>query len=154
MKIKVAFISCTKSKAGGIRMAKDLYSPSSLFTKAYDYCLKNYDMIYILSAKYHLLKPTDIVESYEQTLNNMSKSECQKWAREVLKLINNEIQFGTLKGHTIEGFYFHAGEKYRKYLIKDLSLIAPCSVPLEGMGIGVQMGYYNKQGWKEKNLLF
>nr|WP_181741900.1 DUF6884 domain-containing protein [Thermoactinomyces mirandus] len=49
-----------------------MYSASTLFRKAFSCCKDCYDQIYILSAKYGLLKPDEEIESYDVTLYNMS----------------------------------------------------------------------------------
>ena len=40
--------------------------------------------IFILSAKYGLLNPDDMIEPYEQTLKTMKLDERQRWAGDVL----------------------------------------------------------------------
>jgi len=42
---------------------------------------------YILSAKYGLLHPNDLIEPYEQTLKTATKKEKQDWAQRVDKKI-------------------------------------------------------------------
>lgn len=73
----IAFISCVKKKQNKSCMAKDLYC-SPLFRSAYAYAQKRADKIYILSAKYGLLKETDIIAPYNLTLNSMSESDKKK----------------------------------------------------------------------------
>jgi len=55
----LGLISCTKSKRNYSCPAKEMYSASELFRKAYDNCIKNYDHVAILSAKYGLLLPDE-----------------------------------------------------------------------------------------------
>jgi cytoplasmic iron level regulating protein YaaA (DUF328/UPF0246 family) len=113
---KIVLISCVKQKVETPEpiAAKDLYT-SSLFTKAYAYALKlNPDRIFILSAKYGLLRPTDKIAYYNETLNDKKASEIKIWSQRVreqlmiegVDLANDEI-------------YVMAGTKYHKYLISD-----------------------------------
>jgi hypothetical protein len=69
--LKIGFISCTKKKKGFSCPSEEMYSISPLFQKAYSYCKDHYDKVYILSAKYGLLKPDQVIDPYDQTLNSM-----------------------------------------------------------------------------------
>ncbi|WP_394173990.1 DUF6884 domain-containing protein [Guptibacillus hwajinpoensis] len=110
--MKIALVSCTILKQEHACKAKDLYSPSTLFTKAVSFIVKQgYDDWFILSAKYGLLSKDALVEPYDITLNNMKAKECNEWAapvfQDILKI--NPIQID-----------FYASEKYRQYLIPSL----------------------------------
>jgi hypothetical protein len=78
-----------------------------------------------------------VIEPYDLTLNNMNSIQRKEWAKEVydqmIKLNPQEIDF-------------YAGKKYREYLIPLLEQNRiKCHVPLEGKGIGVQLGFYKEQ---------
>lgn len=136
--MKIALVSCTKLKQDHACKAKELYSPSSLFTKAVSFIEKQgYDDWFILSAKYGLLSKDTIVEPYDITLNNMIAKERKAWAapvfEDILKLNPTQIDF-------------YASEKYRQYLIPSLiEQGISCSVPLKGLGIGEQLHFYKNQ---------
>ena len=69
----------------------------------------NPDKIYILSAKYGLLKPTDIIEPYNHKLTN---KESKEWSDKVINQLKDEnIDFEN------DEVYFFCGELYRKNLI-------------------------------------
>ena len=88
--MRVALISCVKTKAGKPCQARDLYQ-GQWFPKAYAYAKKqNVDKILILSAKYHVLEETDVIEPYDLTLNKMSTAEKRTWAEEVLKQLSSK----------------------------------------------------------------
>ena len=115
-----------------------MYLESQLFKKATQYiCQQDYDDWFILSAKYGLLNKDSMIEPYDITLNKMNSLERKEWAKEVfdqvLKLTPKQIDF-------------YAGKKYREYLIPLLEQRdIVCQVPLEGKGIGEQLGFYKKQ---------
>ena len=117
-----------------------MYLPSDFFRKAYSYATENYDFVAVLSAKYGLLFPDDKIEPYNLTLNNMNASRRKEWARKVFIQMKNRLKledFGEV--------FFHAGKKYREHLVPKLeNLGIRCEVPLEHLGIGEQMGWYNK----------
>jgi cytoplasmic iron level regulating protein YaaA (DUF328/UPF0246 family) len=136
----LGLISCTKSKQSYPCKASEMYLPSDLFRKAYSYAVKNYDFVAILSAKYGLLFPNDKIEPYDLTLNNMNAKEKKEWAERVFKQMKSR-----LKLRDFTEVLFHAGKKYREHLIPKLeNLGIHCEVPLEHLGIGEQMAWYNK----------
>jgi len=133
---KVTLISCVSKKLNFKAKAQDLYQ-SSLFKKSLAYAKQiNSDEIYILSAKYGLIKLNDIIEPYDKTLNKMSVSEKKKWSNEVFtKLQKYEIINNT-------NFIFLAGENYRKYLIEKLPNY---KVPMKGLKIGKQLQFLTEK---------
>jgi cytoplasmic iron level regulating protein YaaA (DUF328/UPF0246 family) len=104
---------------------------STLFQGMYAYAKKQKPKsIFILSAKYGLLQPRDIIEPYEKTLNNMGEQERKRWAENVLS---------ELKIHTNieeDHFIFLAGTSYRKYILPHLKHF---SIPMQGLPFGKQL---------------
>ena len=118
-----------------------MYLPSALFRKAYHYSRRHYDSIAILSAKYGLLLPDEGIEPYELTLNKMGKEKRKNWAVRVLNQMEEKIGLGN-----IEEVYFHAGMKYREFLMPKLeSGGISCRVPLEGLQFGHQLRWYDRK---------
>ena len=77
----IVFISCVKTKLPYEEMAKNLYC-SNYFKTCYRYAqFLNPAHIYILSAKYGLLEPEDVICPYEMTLNNFSLEQKKEWAK-------------------------------------------------------------------------
>lgn len=120
----IAIISCAKSKVkrNGIE-AKNLYSKSYLFRLSYSYIKKFYPYIpiYILSAKYGLIKEDTIVDYYERTLNDFSKRELMEFAKGI-----------DLK----EDYIFIGGKKYLEVLGK-----RPVKNIAGGLPIGKKIKY-------------
>lgn len=138
--MKVAFVSCTKSKESISCEARKMYQKSILFSKAVKYIeQKSYDNWYILSAKYGLLSKEQIISPYDITLNNMKLPERKAWAEQVLCQIQEKLQ------KEITQIDFYAGINYRKYLIPVLEQQGiVCNVPLLGKSIGKQMKFYTE----------
>lgn len=131
--MKIALISCSSKKKSGSCKAKHLYD-GDLFKKSMNYVKNRYDKWFILSAKYGLLNPDDIISGYDLSLNSLSKNELSKWSKniseKILKLNPDEIDF-------------YCGVNYRKYLIDILKKNnIKCNSPLEGLGIGKQLKFY------------
>jgi cytoplasmic iron level regulating protein YaaA (DUF328/UPF0246 family) len=117
-----------------------MYSASDLFRKAYAYAVKNYDFIAILSAKYGLLFPDDKIEPYNLTLNDMSSKEVKEWSEKVFHQMKSRFNL-----QDFDKVFFHAGKKYRQYLIPKLEEIGiKCEVPLGNLSIGRQLAWYRE----------
>lgn len=105
------FLSCTKEKETKRCKAREMYMPSSLFSKSYEYAKTlNPDKIYILSAKHHLLPLSREIAPYNYTLKDAGEDERKEWAEEVIK---------QMKSHGVDfdaKTYFFCGEAYLKYL--------------------------------------
>jgi len=90
----------------------------------------NAKMIFILSAKYGLLNPDELIDPYERTLKGMKADERQKWAQDVLSQLEEFCNFESDK------FVFLAGLPYRKNLVSHLKHY---TVPMEGLSFGKQL---------------
>jgi hypothetical protein len=133
---KIVLISCVSKKLSQEAKAKDLYI-SQLFKLNLAYAYKlNPDKIFILSAKYGLLKLETTIEPYEMTLNTMSSSAVKEWAELVLADLKKEADLQSDK------IIFLAGERYRRYLIPALTHY---EVPLSGLPIGKQLQYLGRR---------
>jgi hypothetical protein len=136
--MKLGLVSCTKSKQSHSCRAEEMYLPSALFTKAYGYARKHYDKVAILSAKYGLLLPEELIEPYELALKTMGRREKKQWAEKTFKQLNEKLNIK--KNDTV---FFHAGNDYREHLIPLLmgAEIKIC-IPLEGLSFGQQLQWY------------
>ncbi len=135
----IVLISCVSKKLDRKSTAENIYS-SSLFKKNLTYAksLKP-NRIFILSAKHGLLKLTDEIEPYNKTLNEMRSNEIKEWSKEVINQLKSVTD---LKN---DEFTFLAGEKYRKYLLPELSRV---KIPMKGLKIGEQLQWLTKQNNK------
>jgi len=123
-------------------MACDLYT-SSLFRLSYMFANQlSPDGIFILSAKYGLVRPEQIIEPYDATLVKMSFKDVKLWAQSVLKDLRVYSDLNN------DHFIILAGQSYRKYLINELSSYA---IPMLGLRIGEQLQYL-KRNLDERNL--
>jgi hypothetical protein len=125
----IAFIGCSKSKRNHSCSAKDMYL-GELFKKAFKYCLVNNFTIYVLSAKYGLLSPNQIIDPYDQTLNTMSQAERRIW----YDLVRTQLYHLQVPDFL---FYFFCGEKYH--------LPFQGNKPLQGLSIGRQLQWFNQR---------
>jgi hypothetical protein len=126
----VVLLSCVKSKRSHRCRAWEMYT-SPLFRKMMDYAqsLKPKN-IFILSAKYGLLRLDEMIEPYEQTLKNMKSAYKRLWAQGVLAELRKHCDFDA------DNFVFLAGAPYRENLAPHLKHY---EVPMEGLAFGKQL---------------
>jgi hypothetical protein len=136
---RIGLVGCVKKKRKVRSRAKDLYI-SDLFIKARRYSEKHYNRWFILSAKYHLVEPDTYIEPYDETLNEKTRTERLIWSETVFHQIK-----GKLRQPSSFELYFHAGIRYREFLIPLLvEAEYTCKVPLEHLKIGEQLAWYKR----------
>lgn len=128
------FLSCVKTKNNVPCKAHEMYQ-SDLFKKslAYALTLTDRNKIFILSAKYGVLRLDDEIEPYNLTLNNMNKTAQKRWAYRCFK------QSEALKVNFDEKTVFLCGRNYRKYYSQ---LFKDYEIPLQGISFGNQLKFY------------
>ena len=130
---KIALISCGSLKVNKKSKVKNLYI-GDLFKKSLNYCLQNYDEVYVLSAKYGLLHLEEEIEPYNVSLHSKTIRERKEWAYKVYKQIEEKIGLNNK-------FYLYTGKLYREYLLRVLNSEAPLS-KLTNNGLGYQKKFY------------
>jgi hypothetical protein len=130
----IALVACVKDKHNGPMPARYLYR-SDLFKKSSTYAEKISDKWYILSAKYKLISPDEIISHYDLTLNNMSAEGRRVWSVEVYNQLISVLK-------SSDRVVILAGIKYRDYLIELLrQLGCDVEVPMAGLKIGEQLSW-------------
>ena len=103
---EIAVINCGSRKKSLATPAREMYEDGSLFKKIRDYVESTYPQYYILSGKYGLLEPNQIIEPYEDVvffsqkifrdrakkqgkiLKVTPKDEQKKWAKKVWEALD------------------------------------------------------------------
>lgn len=137
--MKIALIACSKSKAQQYLPASEFYT-GQLFQKSYEYATKvlKANSVFILSARYYVVKPGQYLEMYEETLVGKSVGWRRWWADQVLADLK---MYGLLDGcHT---WHLLAGKNYIEFIEDSLS--GEVHTPLVGLGIGEQQAWLKKQ---------
>lgn len=104
----IGLISCVSKKRLSAAEAKDLYD-SALFDKSRKFVEQRCDSWFILSAKYGLVEPEDVIEPYEETLNTKSRRERDEWADRVWAILHQRLK-------PDDHVTILAGERYRESL--------------------------------------
>ena len=137
---KVVLISCVSKKLRHKSKAQDLYI-SPLFKKNLQYAKSlNTDKIFILSAKYGLLRLNEKIEPYDKTLNKMRSNEIKEWANSVLNQLKKSTDLEN------DEFIFLAGNNYREFLLPH---IKQYNIPMQGLSIGKQLQWLTKRNKNE-----
>lgn len=139
---EVGLVSCTKTKLEQPAPPSELYGPSTLFSKASQYCEQQYDDWYILSAKHHLLEPDGPpIEPYDETLTGARVDRKREWSKETFQQLDSAR---LLEPDTV--LVFHAGKAYYEELLPLLEETEmTLRFPVEGLMIGERLGWYNER---------
>ena len=105
---RLFLVSCVKTKLQQPAKAQDLYV-SDWFRKARAYVEREGGAWRILSAKYGLVDPEEVLPPYEKTLTTMRAAERRAWAAKVLEALEPCLA-------DIDTLVFLAGERYREFL--------------------------------------
>ena len=130
-------ISCVRKKRPAPALAKDLYL-SEWFLRARGFVEATGHPWFILSAKYGLVAPDQLLAPYEETLNRTGIAGRRAWARGVEAQMDEQLP----------DFYrvvVLAGQRYREFLMDYLSRRWVVEVPLEGLRIGEQLSWLGRQ---------
>lgn len=133
----IVLVSCVSEKRTTACPARDLYT-SDWFTKAARYAGQIADEWYILSAKYGLVHPDQVLEPYNTTLKTMGKSARQAWAEQVFASFKSRLS-------SDDTVVFLAGQAYREFLLARIARLGcKTEIPMEGLRIGEQMQWLNR----------
>ena len=137
----IVLVGCVKSKQSHAARAKDLYV-SDLFRKARRYAEETTERWYVLSAKYGLVAPDEVIEPYELHLARASASYRRRWGITVANQLL--AASGALEGRVIE---LHAGSAYTDAIRSHLlSAGAQVVEPLAGLTLGQRLAWYSALG--------
>lgn len=153
----IVLVGCGKTKLAHAAAAKDMYT-GMLFRKARAYAEKHGDAWGILSARYGLLKPDEVIEPYDETISRKTKKEKVWWAINVRNSINCNLlnwthDHGTNFRCDPVRFVCLAGEPYLTCFDISNEIRKFCIIekPLQGMGIGKRLQYLSQGSGGTRN---
>jgi hypothetical protein len=84
-----------------------------------------------------------LLEPYEKTLTTASRTERERWAEDVLRALEQELD--DMSQHSFE---IHAGAAYARFgLVEGLEQAgAAVALPLDGLAMGQRLAYYKRTG--------
>ena len=125
--MKIAILSCTKAKQKYPCPAKELYSKSAYFQKAYRYAKANCDKIYILSPKYDLVEEDQLLEPYEKSLKGMTAKEKAAWSERIFQQLSQKENIKESTFVILAGWDYYC-DYYRR--------LPHCELPIKGLRYG------------------
>jgi hypothetical protein len=134
----LVLIGCVRSKKAVPASAAELYE-SPLFKKRRHYATATGRPWFVLSAKFGLLAPDDVIGPYDVYLNEQSPEYRRAWGEFVVAQLGQHMQ--RLRGLTVE---VHAGEAYVTPLRAPLTAQGATLVaPLAHLRQGEQLAWYD-----------
>lgn len=131
-------MSCVSVKKSRPYPARELYC-SDWFLKARAYVEAQRAEWFILSAKYGLVAPDDVIRPYNVTLKTIAASQRKEWAYRVATALRPRCPSGS-------EVVFLAGEAYREHLLFVLNdWGCKVRIPMEGLGIGEQKAWLKRE---------
>jgi hypothetical protein len=134
---RVYLVSCVSKKLSTAAAARELYA-SSLFIAVRRYVEVMGDPWFVLSAKYGLVTPTQILAPYDETLNKMKIADRRAWASRVTAQMDQLMP-------SVQTVVVFAGLRYREFLMDYLKGRFAVKVPMEGLTIGRQLQWLNNE---------
>ena len=135
----VFLVSCVSEKHNRPMPAGELYC-SPWFQKARCFAERQAAEWFILSAKYGLVAPDQVIEPYNETLNEKTVAERREWSRKVVQELRPRCTPET-------SIVILAGEKYREFLLPALrDFGCRVEIPMEGLAIGEQLHWLSERG--------
>ncbi len=132
---RVLLIGCSRTKADVPAPARELFR-GPVFQRARDYAVRQGVLWFVLSGKFGLLDPDDVVSPYDVYLAKQSSSYRRTWGEWVTSQLAQRMP---LPGVTFE---IHAGESYCAPLREPLTRHGASVVtPLAGLGYGERLAW-------------
>ena len=135
--MSIYLLSCVGQKQTVPAPARVLYI-STWFRKARRYADSTGQPWFVLSAKYGLVHPDEVIPPYDLTLNTMPVADCRQWASRVLTQLAPHLD-------DVGSVVLLAGQRYREFLapsFRSSGLVV--SVPMEGLRIGEQLRWLTR----------
>lgn len=134
---KIVLLSCGKAKQKIRTRAINMYI-GNYFQKVSRYAKSlQPDLLFILSAKYGLLRSNQVISPYNITLNNFTLSQIKNWSN----LVINDLK--KVSNIDSDKFIILAGVNYRKFLIPHLK---NHEIPFKNIPMGKQLKIIKKKG--------
>jgi hypothetical protein len=134
---RVYLVSCVSKKSPTAAPAKEFYA-SPWFLAVRRYIEAAGDPWFVLSAKYGLVSPDQVLTPYDETLNSMKIAERRAWSSRVIAQMDGT----NLAPRSIVLF---AGLRYREFLMEYLNRRSTVEVPMEGLRIGKQLQWLKRR---------
>jgi hypothetical protein len=141
----IGLVACSRTKADQPAPARELYV-SPLFRAARAYAEGRYGpgQWLILSARYGLVDPDQVLTPYDLSLRQLTAAQREAWGYRIAIELTDRFPAGTV-------LWFHAGALYREAIAPVVA--HQVRFPLAGLRIGQQLAWYlqhrhRSEGWR------
>jgi hypothetical protein len=143
--LRIALVACAKTKLRRPARASELYaSPLFQLTREFVEGGLAYFAWHVLSARYGLVDPDEVLEPYDLTLADLTPAERAAWGRRVGSAVVATYADAAARG-VDECFDVYAGAAYRRHLVPYLERAGfRVAAPLAGLPIGRQLAWLTR----------
>lgn len=132
--MEVGIITCGCKKKDNAAAAKDFYTGTA-FTVYRDYMIENFDHWVILSAKYGLVLPDQIVSPYNTYIKDLDAEEKYKLADTFCRDLKQKFP-------DVSTFKFYVSDEYKKVLLPHFDRYnINAEFPLDGLPYGKKLHF-------------
>ena len=134
--LHIGLVACSRTKADQPAPARELYV-SPLFRAARAYAEGRYGpgQWLILSARYGLVDPDQVLAPYDLSLRQLTAAQREAWGDRIAIELTDRFPAGTV-------LWFHAGALYRQAIAPVVA--HQVRFPLAGLRIGQQLAWYRQ----------
>ena len=111
---RIGLVTCTRKKKDGPCPVRNFYSKSKKFAVHRAFAEKEYDTVYVISARHGLLSLDHVLTRYDCFLGSFSHEERLSWSSFIATCLRHE---GMRAGDKL---YLHTDALYRDYLLHAL----------------------------------
>jgi hypothetical protein len=137
----IALVACSKSKLRAAAPASELYT-SALFRLSLAYAQRTCAFVYIVSAKYGLVHPAQVIEPYDLTIVTLPARDRVLWGARVATQLHTSKGLRLAQGKALVIF---AGAAYAEPIVEAYRQAYQANVnvvqPLDGLQIGERLSW-------------
>lgn len=142
---KIILIASGSKKKAYPTTARNMYSESHIFRSSYEYARTIGDEVYILSPKYGILSSDQVIDNYEEKMEDQTMIERRIWGKKVID------QLGEKTDLEKDCFIFLTEKIYYEYLILGMNYY---EFPLKNINKMQWVPYINKLIIDEQNKMY
>lgn len=144
----IGLVAAPKRQRGSISRATEQYDVSPVFRRARDYCDRTFGEWYILSTRYHLLSPQQVIGPGEPVLHALPLEERTQWAECVAASLRERCA----RSAEPLTFMLYASQRTADLLVRAAPEIA-IELPLSGLGLYERLRWYDERLRVESRML-
>jgi hypothetical protein len=138
MQLRIGLVGQPKRRRGGICRACEQFEPSIVFRRARDLCSREYREWYIISTRYGLVAPQQVIGPLAPALHTLTAAERAAWAQRVAEQLAARIE----RSREPITFVLYANKQYADLLRRAAPEIG-FDLPLAGLSFPEKLRWYD-----------